>query len=77
VWDALWKDHSGVALWELTGVLDAGELGYLVLGKSHTALVDADRLQTILDEALVWTSNVELRRDIQRARTDSSVWLRG
>jgi hypothetical protein len=77
VWDALWKDHSGVALWELTGVLDAGELGYLVLGKSHTALVDEDRLKAILGEALVWTSNVELRRDVQRARADPSVWLRG
>jgi len=77
VWDALWKDYSGVAVWKLTGVLDAGELGYLVLGQSRTALVGADRLQTIVEDALVWTTNVDLRRDLQRARTDPSVWLRG
>lgn len=76
LWDARWKDYSGVAVWKLTGVLDAGELGYLVLGSSRTALVDANELRTIIDEALVYTENVELRRDLQRARTDLSVWLR-
>jgi hypothetical protein len=77
VWEALWKDHSAIAVWKLTGVLDAGELGYLILGDSDSDLVDADRFQTILEDALVWTSNVELRRDLQRARTHPSVWLRG
>jgi hypothetical protein len=76
LWEALWKDYSGVAVWRLTGVLNAGELGFLVLGRSRAELVDATEFRAIIDDAHIWTADVDLRRDLQRSRTDPSVWLR-
>lgn len=76
LWEALWKDYSGVAVWKLTGVLDAGELGVLVLGQSRAELVDATEFRAIIDDAHIWTADVDLRRDLLRSRTDPSVWLR-